>query len=78
MKTPCLNCGSISWTRWTMTLDQKLGKRIERCSDCPLDDPSTGTPNLGRGAVNKGKRITPDKYQEAVEKANRTGKCVDL
>lgn len=79
MKTPCANCGSIEWTRWTMTLDQELGKRTERCSDCPPEPgEESKLPNLGAGALNKNKRISKVQYDEAVKKANLTGKPVDL
>jgi len=76
MKQPCKSCGSIDWVKLTFTVKGK--ESSEWCSECTAPPiiilETKKIPNLGSGAINRNKRITPDKYREAVDKANRTGK----
>jgi coenzyme F420-reducing hydrogenase beta subunit len=76
MKQKCSNCGADNWTRLTMRIEKQMW--ITYCSECKAPVQHDNLPYLGSGAKNKSKRITPGQYKEACERANRTGKPVDL
>jgi hypothetical protein len=56
------------------------GKIHDTCNDCPVkEEEKSNAPYLGAGTMDSRKRkLTPRDYEEACEKANRTGKDVYL
>ena len=73
-KSKCRGCGSIEWTRLTGAFID--GKMHETCDYCPPEEEiKINAPMLGKGTMDSRKRtLTPRMYEEACEKANRTGK----
>lgn len=73
MKKPCKSCGSTEWTRLNLVFK---GRVIETCDKCPQDNKKLSV--MFKGLPTSRSGISQDRYQDAINTANRTGKTINL